>query len=61
MTNNFQESAPRSVAYVRMLTKHQNLSIGKQMGLIRRFAKRRGLKITKVFSDRSGTGERRVP
>ena len=61
MTNDFQESAPRGVAYVRMSKKHQNLSIGKQMGLIRRFAKRRGLKITKVFSDRSGAGERRVP
>jgi DNA invertase Pin-like site-specific DNA recombinase len=61
MTNDFQKSAPRSVAYVRMPTKHQNLSIGKQMDLIRHFAKRRGLRITKVFSDRFGAGERRVP
>jgi hypothetical protein len=61
MTNDFQESAPSGVAYVRMPTKHQNLSIGKQMDVIRRFARRRGLKITKVFSDRFGTGERRVP
>jgi DNA invertase Pin-like site-specific DNA recombinase len=61
MTNDFQESAPRGVAYVRMPTKHQNLSIGKQIDVIRRFAKRRGLKITKVFSDRSGAGKRRGP
>jgi hypothetical protein len=47
--------------YVRMTTKHQNLSIGKQMDLIRRFAQRRGLRITKVFSDRFGAGDRRVP
>jgi len=53
MTNDFQEPAPRGAAYVRMSKKHQNLSIGKRMDIIRRFAKRRGLKITKVFSDRS--------
>jgi DNA invertase Pin-like site-specific DNA recombinase len=57
MTNNFQESAPRGAAYVRMSKKHQDLSIGKQLDTIRRFAKQHGLKITKVFSDRSASME----
>ncbi len=53
MTNDFQEFAPRGVAYVRMSIKPENLSIGKQMDNIRHFAKWRGLKISKVYSDRS--------
>lgn len=57
MTHHFQESAPRGAAYVRMSKTHQGLSMGKQMDTIRRFAKQHGLKITKVFSDRSAKME----
>ena len=42
-------SATGAAAFVRKSAKHQ--STGDQMGVIRKFAKRRGLIIVKVYSD----------
>jgi hypothetical protein len=49
---NKKNSKPHAVAYVRMpADQPANLSIGAQIKVIRRFAKRRGLKIERVYSD----------
>jgi hypothetical protein len=52
-------SAIGAAAYVRKSAKHQ--STGDQMGVIRKFAKRRGLKIVKAFSDGGNQVEHSKP
>jgi hypothetical protein len=48
-----------AAAYVRKSAKHP--SIGEQMKVIRKFAKRRGLKIGKVYSDGGNQAEHSKP
>jgi DNA invertase Pin-like site-specific DNA recombinase len=55
-----KKPSPTGVAaYARMSAKHQ--SIGEQMKVIRKFAKRRGLKIGKVYSDGGNQAEHSKP
>src|SRR5580693_2345665 len=57
MTNSDTESAPIfAAAYVRMSTEHQQYSTSNQMDVIRDFAKRRGMQITKDYSDAGKSG-----
>ncbi len=47
-----EESTPkRAAAYASRLSKHPQTSITRQMALIRKYAKRRGLKIVMNYSD----------
>src|ERR1700744_2597447 len=46
----------RAAAYVRMSTEHQQYSTSNQMDVIREYAKRRGLEILKVDSDKGKSG-----
>ena len=41
----------RAAAYVRRLAKHPQTSIARQIAVIRKYAKRRGLKIVMNYSD----------
>jgi len=53
-----KKSSPTGVAaYVRMSANQSNQSIGDQMKAIRKFAKRRGLKIMKAYSDGENQSE----
>src|SRR5208282_1094142 len=45
-----------AAAYVRMSTEHQQYSTSNQMDVIRDFAKRRGMQITKDYSDEGKSG-----
>jgi hypothetical protein len=55
-----KKPSPTGVAaYATMSAKHQ--SIGEQMKVIRKFAKRRGLKIGKVYSDGGNQAEHSKP
>src|SRR5208337_2336477 len=45
-----------AAAYVRMSTEHQQYSTSNQMDVIRDFAKRRGMQITKEYSDEGKSG-----
>lgn len=45
-----------SAAYVRMSTEHQQYSTENQMDVILQYAKRRGLEITKIYSDGGKSG-----
>jgi DNA invertase Pin-like site-specific DNA recombinase len=52
-----QEMPPASAAaYVRMSTEHQQYSTSNQMDVIREYAKRRGMQITKDYSDAGKSG-----
>jgi DNA invertase Pin-like site-specific DNA recombinase len=52
-----QELPPASAAaYVRMSTEHQQYSTSNQMDVIREYAKRRGMQITKDYSDAGKSG-----
>ena len=62
VTMNKKHSQPRAVAYVRMpATQLANLSIGAQIKVIRRFAKRRGLKIERVCSEGENKPKHAMP
>ena len=41
----------QAAGHVRVSANHQRNSIRKQMGIIRKYAKRRGLKIVKQYAD----------
>jgi DNA invertase Pin-like site-specific DNA recombinase len=41
----------RAAAYARRSSKHPQVSIGRQMAVIRKYAKRRGLVIVKAYAD----------
>lgn len=45
-----------AAVYVRMSTEHQQYSTSNQMDVIREYAKRRGLKIVKIYSDEGKSG-----
>ena len=45
-----------AAAYVRMSTEHQQYSTSNQMDVIRDYAKRRGMQITKDYSDEGKSG-----
>jgi DNA invertase Pin-like site-specific DNA recombinase len=45
-----------AAAYVRMSTEHQQYSTSNQMDVIREYAKRRGMQITKDYSDAGKSG-----
>jgi predicted site-specific integrase-resolvase len=45
-----------AAAYVRMSTEHQQYSTSNQMDVIREYAKRRGMQITKDYSDEGKSG-----
>src|SRR5882724_11309012 len=45
-----------AAVYVRMSTEHQQYSTSNQMDVIREFARRRGLKIVKEYSDEGKSG-----
>ncbi len=53
-------SKPKRVAaYARRSSKHPQISIGRQMSVIRKYAKRRGLVIVKEYADElKGDGKR---
>jgi DNA invertase Pin-like site-specific DNA recombinase len=52
MSNQAKQSKPKRVAtYTRMSEIHPNFSQGQQMTEIRKYAKRRGLKIVMNYSD----------
>ena len=52
MSNKAKKSKPkRAAAYTRRSSKHPQFSIARQMSVIRKYAKRRGLVIAKAFSD----------
>src|SRR5438477_7166692 len=52
-----QDQPPaNAAAYVRMSTEHQQYSTSNQMDVIRDFAKRRGMQITKDYSDAGKSG-----
>src|SRR5438876_1063181 len=57
MSKASQESFPaRAATYVRMSTEHQQYSTSNQMDVIREYAKRRDLEITKEYSDDGKSG-----
>ena len=45
-----------AAAYVRMFTEHQQYSTSNQMDVIRDYARRRGMRIAKEYSDAGKTG-----
>ncbi len=49
-------SLNRAAAYVRMSTEHQQYSTSNQMDVIREYAKRRGLKLSKSIRTRARAG-----
>ena len=53
-----QTDVPPDLAavYVRMSTEHQQYSTSNQMDVIREYAKRRGLRIVKEYSDEGKSG-----
>ena len=50
-TGNTELPTKSAAVYVRKSTKHRQFSISKQMRAIRKYAKHRGLKIEKAYSD----------
>jgi DNA invertase Pin-like site-specific DNA recombinase len=56
MTSGDKEPAILAAAYVRMSTEHQQYSTDNQMDVIRDYARRRGIKIMKVYSDEGKSG-----
>jgi hypothetical protein len=48
---NIERRLNRAASYVRVSSNHQRGSTRKQMGVIRKYAKRRGLKIVKQYAD----------
>jgi len=52
MNNKAKISKPKRVAtYTRWSAKRQQFSIGRQMTVIRKYAKRRGLEVVAAYSD----------
>jgi DNA invertase Pin-like site-specific DNA recombinase len=52
MSNKAKKSKPKRVAaYARRSSKRPQLSLARQMAVIRKYAKRHGLKIIKNYSD----------
>ena len=49
-------SQNRAVAYVRMSTEHQQYSTSNQLDVIREYARRQGIEITKIYSDDGKSG-----
>jgi len=48
---NTERRLNRAASYVRVPANHQRSSTRKQIGVIRKYAKRRGLKIVKQYAD----------
>jgi len=58
MAKDEPENFPRRAAtYVRMAVRRRALPAGKQMAIVRRFARRYGLKIVSECSDGGGSGK----
>jgi DNA invertase Pin-like site-specific DNA recombinase len=58
MTKCESEHFPRRTAtYVRMVMRGRELSAGKQMAVVRRYARRHGLKIVREYRQSGGDGK----
>jgi hypothetical protein len=58
MTKGESEQFPRRTAtYARMVMQRRGLSAGKQMAVVRRYARRHGLKIVREYSQGGGDGK----